>query len=115
MAEGYENNLYGEVTITPYSGVSLNDSSVTRIGNLVAGTIKVGVSANANEWKNLVMISPPPKKSGNTNDISVPAVRTGDGSYLGMIAFHTNSAVVLYSKQTLTGNELSFTFAYKTN
>lgn len=105
----FTTELGKDVTITPYSGVSIINSSVSRCGKMVCGTVNIAMTVSPNEWKNVFQISPAPSEV-----IYVPMVRTGNGSHSGMAKFYANTAVQIYSTQALNNNEVAFTFAYKT-
>ena len=110
------NSLTQLVTITPSGGITMSHNSVTCSGKLVGGSAEIQLTASANSWIELGSISKAP-----TDQVTIPAVRTGNGTHCGMVKiFPSNdpdnpSKIRLYSTQALSGNAVGFSFSYKTS
>lgn len=118
---GYSNGTWNinklapnsDVTVTAYSGTTIVESSVKRIGDLVSGTVVFKMDASATTWKNAFQVSPAPKGS----DTYAPCILTNNGQYLGMCKFYNNTAVQIYPLNAITasGQTVSVTFSYAVN
>lgn len=98
-------------TITASGSNVIAFSSVAQIGNLVSGSVEIAIaSASLTVWQNVATIDVKP-----TNNVKFPAVRTGNGSHTGMFEINTDGLVRLFSTQALSGNNVAFTFGYRTN
>lgn len=102
-----KSDLSKSITFTESSGTTLTNSCIGCTGSCVSGTIEIQCSASITTWVTIGSISKPP-----TSQIIVPAVRTGNGSFVGMVRIKTNGTVDLYSTQSLSNNAISFTFGY---
>ena len=114
--DSLSNSLTQLVTITPSGGITMSHNSVTCSGKLVGGSAEIQLTASANSWIELGSISKAP-----TDQVTIPAVRTGNGTHCGMVKiFPSNdpdnpSKIRLYSTQALSGNAVGFSFSYKTS
>lgn len=98
-------------TVTASGSNVIAFSSIAQIGNLVGGSIEITIaSASLTVWQNVATIDVKP-----TNNVTFPAVRTGNGSHTGMIEINTDGLVRLFSTQALSSNNVAFTFSYRTN
>lgn len=110
MESSLNSNLVKVVTFTVASGSAVNFKSLTGIGSLVGGSLEVQTTTSASTWKLLGTISHAPSEA-----VSVPCVRTGNGTFCGMVKIGTNKEIQLYSTQALSGNAIGFSFAYRTS
>ena len=97
-------------TVTASGSNVIVFSSIAQIGNLVSGSIEITIaSASLTVWQNVATIDVKP-----TNNVKFPAVRTGNGSHTGMFEINTDGLVRLFSTQSLSSNNVAFTFSYRT-
>ena len=102
-----KSDLSKTVTFSKATGTTLSSICFGCSGSCLAGTIEIQCTASISVWTTIGTISTPP-----AFQIIVPAVRTGNGSFVGMVRIKTDGTVDLYSIQSLSNNALSFTFGY---
>lgn len=106
----FRNNI-GLVKIAPTITATNAIYSTAQIGNMVIGSVEMAInSAQIAVWMDVATINVKP-----TVNITVPAVRTGNGSHVGMIQIKTDGTIRLFSTQALNNNNIAFTFSYRTN
>ena len=105
-----KSNLTGNLTFTPASGVTVNYVALGAFNGVAYGSIECQLTATANAWVTLGTFNINPPQA-----ITVPVVRTGDGTYCGMVNISSNNNVRLYSKQALSNNAIAFTFVFAYN
>lgn len=110
--QGRINSLSSElsklITFTPASGFVVTKESKRLINNIMAvGTIEINVTASAGTWINIGTIDAHPY-----SDMNFICIRTGNGTFCGMVCIEQTGNVRLYSSQELNSNGISFTFAY---
>ena len=98
-----------DVTVSASSSTTLTNASVSKSGDLCGGTVQIKISVAANTWITIGSISAKP-----SYNLTVPAVRTGTGAYIGMVTIESSTGnIQLYANAQLTNHDVSFTFAYK--
>lgn len=102
--------LNGSLTFTPETGVTVTSESIGSVGNMAYGTMEMQVTATQNTWITLGTFNKNPYQYASP---VVPCVRTGNGTYSGMVQISREHGVRLYSTQGLSNNAISFSFAYK--
>lgn len=101
----------GLARITPTITATNIIYSAAQIGNMVIGSAEMVISsASITVWTDVASINVKP-----TVNITVPAVRTGNGSHVGMIQIKTDGTIRLFSTQALNNNNIAFTFSYRTD
>ena len=105
-----KSNLTGNLTFTPANGVTVNHVALGAFNGVAYGSIECQLTATANNWVTLGTFNINPPQA-----ITVPVVRTGDGTYCGMVNISSNNNVRLYSKQGLSNNAIAFTFVFAYN
>lgn len=105
-----KSNLTGNLTFTPASGVTVNYVALGAFNGVAYGSIECQLTVTANNWVTLGTFNINPPQA-----ITVPVVRTGDGTYCGMVNISSNNNVRLYSKQALSNNSIAFTFVFAYN
>lgn len=99
----------GNLTFTPASGVHNQVPAETGvIGDMAYGSIEVYLQASQNAWNVLGTLSKYP-----SNKITVPCVRTGNGTPCGMVTISGSEGVRLYTTQALNNNAIAFAFTFK--
>ena len=101
--------LINSATVTPISPNSLIQNSIAKVGNLVAGNVRIGATANANTETQIATIDNPP-----TDTIYCDAFKTGDYTK-GIAIIYTNGKINITFPTALSGTGIAFTFAYRTN
>lgn len=95
------------LTFTPNSGVAVMNQSIGAFNNMAYGTIEAKLTAAQSTWVVLGTISKYPAQMA-----TFPCLRTGNGTFSGMIQITTAGIVQLYSTQALSGNAIAFSFNY---
>lgn len=99
--------LTGSLTFTPETGAAVSYKSIGSFNGFAFGTLEITATAAANSWVTLGTLSKYP-----TEAVTVPCVRTGNGTFSGMVKISQYDGVKLYTTQALSGNAVGFTFSY---
>ena len=106
--------LKESVTVTVPSGFSLTGSSVTQVGNLVAGNIGIQTSTpiSTNSWVTIGKISKTPIQTFD-RQFKFPVINGSVGIFCGMAGIWMNGDIKVYLSQGAA--EVYFNLAFKTN
>ena len=108
VAELAKQLLLEDVNVTYLSGSSFSLGYVQKMGNLVFGCLEIRVTAQANKWTDILLLSKKPKKT-----LKVAVAKTGDGTYGGQIQINSSDGkAILYSSVVLNNATISFMFIY---
>ena len=77
---------------------------------MVSGSIEIRVNGSSDNWVNLGSINIHP-----TAKTTFPVVKSGDGTYVGMMEISTAGAIRVYIKQTLANSSVAGCFNYMAN
>ncbi|MBO7710149.1 MAG: hypothetical protein J6S83_06750 [Lachnospiraceae bacterium] len=98
-------------TFTEAENVTFIHASIAVNNSNVNISLMATMTCTAGTWVSVGTVSKRP------SDLVVTAgVRSGDGSYLGMVEISTQGLIRLYPTQTISANDgLAFSIAYRTN
>jgi hypothetical protein len=99
--------LGNSLTFTPNSEVTVTNQSIGAFNNMAYGTIEAKLTAAQSTWVAIGTISKCPAQMA-----TFPCLRTGNGTFSGMVQITTAGIVQLYSTQALSGNAIAFSFNY---
>ena len=104
----YNDIAQKSVTITYESYVKYEYGYIKQILNTVFCSLELRITAQPGEWTLLFTM---PNNRPWTN-ITIPCIKTGDGTYAGMVTINAGGQVMIYAKQSFSNVNVAFSFTF---
>lgn len=104
------NNIkWEDVNITYTTDFSKMSGYIKKLLNIVSVSLEVRGTVTANTWATIGTLAIKPK-----SEVKGVAIRTGNGTYTGMVSAMTDGTIRIYSTQTFSNGGFSFDLSYET-